>query len=135
MTARKEFPGHGGWATCPKETLTQRVQDALKRPNGVGRSDDFGARQNSVGSAIARLKLQGKAHIAKVGHKTVRWFDTPERAAAYVFNTPKPPKWGVTISGRPKFDPDAPMVITPKTKYTVAPPPPRALYSNTHARW
>jgi hypothetical protein len=74
----------------------------------------------------------GIAFKAQVGHKTVRWFDTQERADAHVARTPKPPKWGVTITGRPKFDPNAPMVITEHTKYTFAPPPVRSLRTNTH---
>lgn len=112
-------------------TTTERVRLALRGPQGVGRRDFADIAHNSIGSALTRLQAKGEAFPAKVGHKTVRWFETKERADAYVAITPKPPKWGVTIHRRPKFDPDAPMVTTDKTIYTFAPKPVRCLRTNT----
>jgi hypothetical protein len=114
-------------------SLTSMVLAAVARPGGM-LVTDIPADPKLVHGVIQRQRRKGRVFIAKISHRKCRYFDTQARADACVAVTPKPKShgWGVVIKAGPRFDHSAPLIFTPKTKYTIAPTPPRALKSNTY---
>jgi hypothetical protein len=63
---------------------TAAILAASKGPNGCDATKVPGLDHEYVKMRITKLCADGKLHRAKLGHKTVRYFDTAERAAAYM---------------------------------------------------
>ena len=112
-------------------TVRKQIREGVKRPNGLAVSDIFGY-QGTVGSAFSQLAKDGVIFVAKTG-KTVRYFDTPERAAAYLASIPKPKK--IEKGARAGWGPNDPAHITSETRVTIAPTPPPPTRTNTFSVW
>jgi hypothetical protein len=113
--------------------VIELVMQAAASPRGLSVMD-LDEDSVQVHKAITIQRRKGLLFVAKISHKKTRYFDTQARADACVAVTPKPKShgWGVVIKAGPRFDHSAPLIFTPKTKYTIAPTPPRALRSNTY---
>ncbi len=111
------------------------VIEAAKRPGGM-RLSDIDAHPGTVGSAITRAINKGLVFRATISHRVVRYYGTKAEADHCVATTAKPKAsgWGVVIHARPRFDHDAPMVITPNTKFTYAPIPVQPTHTNTYGQ-
>lgn len=122
--------------TIQIEELNRRILVLATRTNGVS-SDEVDGIQ--VSKQLGRLTDRGLLHRGKLGHKTVRYFASRPAAEAYVSKY-----LGAFLAAAAKRAPkekrgnrwaaDLPMVITPATKFTYAPPPPAMVYrTNTHS--
>jgi hypothetical protein len=111
-----------------RDRLEQHIRRLAARPDGVARPEaigEFSVRQ--VTTELQRLRLDGIIHSARLGHRTVRYFTTPERAQAWQ-QQHRQVAPNVTItkpSGRihAPWAPDAPERITAATLYTRGPAP------------
>lgn len=116
-----------------------------KRPEGI-RALDLGIPRTTASVNFRKLLAEGL--VFKGGtHMEVRYFDNPEAARAFtgrmrVGRAPAKRSHVGMIQRMPQkrtykpgWAPDDPVVITSKTKYTYAPKPVPALYSNTHTRY
>lgn len=121
-------------AASPTGTRVEAVAEALQFRRG--RVDD-------VAQNMARA---GLLHKARLSHRNTRWFTDPKIAAAINKLAARPAKGpGSTVQGKltttpasvakwsrgPAYLPGEPL-ITPATRWTIAPPPPaRPLHTNT----
>lgn len=102
------------------DAVKKRLTELGGRPNGLTRAD-ADCTQHVFQVAIMELMLEGALHKSKQGHRTIRYY-ADKRVADRLSNTKAQ---GITIIPRvlPKFDKDAPAIITEHTKYTVCPSP------------
>ena len=106
---------------------------ALKSPKGMVPSHLPEASYRQAGSIIRQLSATGRCFKA-AGHtkRAKRYFDTPERAAAYRAPViPKAPKFVRTLRGSAPWSPDAKPRITSETRVTICPAFPQPSRSNT----
>ena len=110
---------------------------AASRPNGVCRNDEITSR-SCFDNLTRKLKNKGLVFVAR-RYGMTRYFTTAEAAEACEkrIRAENPPKmWAVRIAAGPKFDHDAPLIFTDKTKYTRCPSPPeRVLRTNTFTQF
>lgn len=125
---------------APNHEMIERIRAALlegcKAPSGTSTPEITSAHgfdDEMVASVAWRAEKKGLVHRAKISHRVVRWFDTAERAAAYVTSSRRKPVIGPRTKA--PWGHDAPMVIPPGVKVQRIPTPPAALWTNTHARW
>jgi hypothetical protein len=105
------------------------------RPQGMTRLEVPGLSAKAGGNRLARMCKAGELYRHVLTYRDIRYFATAEAAERYVAPPKvKPNAPPVTIKAGPKFDPDAPMIFTSKTKYTFAPTPVRCLKTNTHSQ-
>ncbi len=116
--------------------------ESARRPGGV-RAADLPMPRTTAASNFRKLMDAGLVFRAGV-HYEIRYFTSKERAQAF----------GVSVitamadlkcrrvrmtqknrGTRAGWGPDDPARITSKTKVTIVPTPPQALYSNTHSRF
>lgn len=125
-----------------QKTSNTALQDALlglaARSVGFSTSEVSGFTPKQIGPAAESLVKAGRLFRAKLSHKVVRYFSTETMASAYLSGHLRPPvALSVTLPRKSKapWPKDAPMHITPETKFTIAPPPPSGYYkTNTHSR-
>ena len=60
------------------------IEAASKQPNGMDTTKMKGFTVLEIAHMAQKLCAAGTLHRAKLSHKVVRYFDTPERAAAYL---------------------------------------------------
>lgn len=119
--------------------MTSAILEAAAKPEGLHMSDMPQFLPNCLGSRCRFLVCEGRLFQASLGWRNTRYFLTQEQADAakkaatgLVLARPKKTTSPKTRAG---WEPDAPMVITAKTKFTYAAPPPERVYrTNTHAR-
>ena len=129
-------------------TLRDRIRGLL--PQGFAIKDLPNPR-NTLHRNVQALVDAGEAF--KGGeHAGVKWFDTREKAAAYVPPKPAPivrsipmqhraaipkdaPPFVVKAKTRAGWEPDAPMVVTATTKFTVGPSFRDPPHTTTHNVW
>jgi len=115
-----------------------RALTLAARPEGVS-AVEMGGRPAAALSCFSVLRKRGMLFRGALGVKTVRYFTTQSAADRYVAanlaaHKAKQHRPTLSIKARPGWERDAPMVITPRTKYTYAPPPPAVVYrTNTHS--
>lgn len=124
-------------------TLADRLRELARRPQGFTVTEAGGER-NSVQAACERMTktpTRNRIYKAKAGPRDIRYFDTAERASAYVASRLKAlpaadrsqpthtRAWWLGTS-----DASAEPVITSRTRITVAPTPPAPTHTNTHSR-
>ena len=110
--------------------MTDAILAACGRPGGFHHSQDIGFKKPNVITHVRTLCLQGLAFKAELGWRRSRWFLTQEQADAAMAASPALPARGIGEKARgqgPAYLPGEP-VITARTKYTIAPPPPARLY-------
>lgn len=111
-----------------RDRLEQHIRRLAARPDGVARPEaigEFSVRQ--VTTELQRLRLDGAIFSGRLGHRTVRYFSTAERAQQWQ-QQHRQVAPHVTItkpSGRIRapWEPDAPARITAATIYTRGPAP------------
>ena len=114
------------------------ILKAAARPCGVRAHEITDWSTTAVGLAANVLVHRGKLFRLQVAHRHTVYFTTEAgRDAAAALPQFKPvPKPTFAIRTRPGWGRDAPMILTPETIYTYAPPPPvRVLRTSTHAVW
>lgn len=119
--------------------IRQVVLTLAARPDGMRAVEAMPLLPNTTAAAIeacmVKLKARGMLHSVPLTYRTVRYFSSLAGASAY--ERRHAPKFAapVTISqthGRgPAHLPGEP-VVTSRTRITIAPTPPRALWTNTH---
>lgn len=117
------------------------------RPCGVSVAEVSGFTAEAVSMALYRLRKIGKVHAARLSHKKVRYFIEADVAQDYekahkrISMDAAPTNHTgrmINMSGKHQrawWPPDAPMVITEKTRITVAQPLPQPTRTNTHSVW
>jgi len=128
-------------------TIREYVQLLASRATGVSVSEVSGYTAKQVRCAIWTLKIAGAVHVAKLSHRSVRYFTDKQVALAYERKHRQATSGGHAVnhvgkkitmihkSQRAWWDAQAPMVFTDATKITVAPPPPDPVRSNTYTEW
>jgi len=105
------------------------------------RAPDHSAQQ--ISNALNVLKVAGTIHSVRVSHKVCRYFFDKHDADVYATRqkTVSSPEMRVNLGthkkkhllrGKAPWAADAPMVITKRTKITVAKTPPAPLRTNTY---
>jgi hypothetical protein len=69
-----------------KPGITALLRELCKRPQGVTTDDPAfgGVAFETIGNAITKLVRRGEIFRAKVSHKNVRYFNTADRAKAFL---------------------------------------------------
>jgi hypothetical protein len=128
-------------------TIREYVQLLASRDTGVSVSEVSGYTAKQVRTAIWVLKQAGAVHVAKLSHRSVRYFTDKQVAQAYERRHRQATSGGHAVnhvgkkitmihkSQRAWWDAEVPMVFTDATKITVAPPPPDPVRSNTYTEW
>lgn len=122
--------------------IRQKCIDFAKRPQGVSASELAVPRSTA---SVNLRKLAAAGILFKAGtHMEMRYFDTQERANSFraittIARAPvarsRVPMGHKKKPTRAGWGPGDPVVITSETKVTIAPTPPRSLWTNTHARF
>lgn len=129
-------------------SLRRHVKALAQRECGVAYAEVTGYATSQVTQALWRLKTEGEVFAAKLSHKSVRYFGTPEAAQAFERANRKTAASNGTAASysgrhigaagrhqRAWWPADAPMVITEKTKVIKAPAPAEPTKTNTHTEW
>ena len=128
-------------------TIRDYVQLLASRDTGVSVSEVNGYTAKQVRTAIWVLKQAGAVHVARLSHRSVRYFTDKQVAQAYERKHRAATSGGHSVnragkkitmihrSQRAWWPADAPMVFTDATRITVAPPPPDPAFSNTYSDW
>ena len=117
--------------------------EGAKRPEGVSCEEvsiATGEPFSRVSHTAMNLSYRNKDFFrAKISHKVVRWFDTPERALAYQAAHQKVRRIRTPEQEfsryRAQWSPDTPVVTPPGVEVQRIPTPPQPLWTNTHPRW
>lgn len=129
--------------------LYAHVERLAARDCGVTTGEVTGYTAEQVSLALYRLRLKGRVFAAKLSYRSVRYFADEARAKAFEAANRRAQvgasasnhagrhlNLGGTRHQRAWWDADAPMVITERTKVTIAPPPPeQPRRTNTHSEW
>jgi hypothetical protein len=120
-------------ALTQTQLLATVILDIAAKPDGF-HSSHVEVDSKLVSNVCQRLVRKGLVIGVDIRHKHVRYFTDPVMAENYRLKH-RPGSGTVRIAGRSRvgWGPDDPMHITAKTKYTVAPPPPRCWKTNTHS--
>lgn len=134
--------------TNGKSSLRQHVKALAQRDCGVSYAEVTGFATAQVSSALWRLKTDGEVFAAKISHRNVRYFGTPEAARSFEAKHRQASGANGTAASysgqhigtagkhqRAWWPADAPMVITEKTKVTKAAAPEQPRKTNTHTEW
>ena len=122
-------------ALTQTQLLATVVLELAARPEGF-HSSHVEVDSTLVSNVCQRLVRKKLVIGVDIRHKHVRYFTDPVMAEAYRRkHRPGSVTIGVRIHSKSRvgWGPDDPMHITEKTKYTIAPPPPRCLRTNTYA--
>jgi len=117
-------------------TLDKKVLALAESATGMASSDVSGHTVDHVGRAIAVLVKRGLLFVAKMGHRSCRYFTNEEMARAYEANHKKVGEHRQKGSGVRKapWTVDTPAVETAATKYTYGKSPSERVFrSNTHS--
>jgi len=102
--------------------LRQTILTLAARPEGLQTRDIQGHEPKDIHRRVHRLCESGHLYRAKVGHRSVWYFSTLQAAEQFEARHRPVHAPTVNIKTHAGWDRDAPMVITPATKYTVCPP-------------
>ena len=64
--------------------ITTAIVQASQQPNGLDTTKLTGYTARDAGYQVQKMCKEGQLHKAKLSHRVVRYFDTAERAAAYI---------------------------------------------------
>jgi hypothetical protein len=123
-------------ALTQAQLVATLVLESAAKPDGFHSSQVPELDNKFVGNVCQRLMRKGLVIGVDIRHKHVRYFTDQVMADAYRRkHRPGSVTIGVRIHSRSKvgWGPDDPMHCTAKTKYTIAPAPPRCLRTNTYA--
>ncbi|TXI24935.1 MAG: hypothetical protein E6Q67_01665 [Roseateles sp.] len=116
--------------------LHEKLLKLLAQPAGYSTKEIKGHSTEEVGRATQDLKRWNKAFSGSRGHRTVRYFGSPELAKAWEGSAKT--RTSSTTDERARWSAaDAPRT-TERTKYTFGPQPPRnarILHSNTYSQF
>ena len=104
-----------GWLERNGHVL-KLAQELAKKPNGFVIAD-LGGSTAVATRACNVLISRGLLAKVKTGHRTVRYMAPGAKPVVE-------PREVVVVPTPPKLDRNAPMIITPQTKFTVCPSPP-----------
>jgi len=100
------------------ERLKALILEAAKRPRGFDTATFTGYSVAEVSRQACQLQKKGLLFVAKLSHRSVRYFDSQEMANACQSAEARKPLPKPKVHARAPWDPNAPMVITAKTIYT-----------------
>lgn len=141
QSGKRRGPVPGGLA----QRLWPELEPLAAREQGVTiaevRALDESLSPKQVHSVLAYLRQRGHLFAATITHKRKTLHTTPEAARAREAATvrirerSRHNSAGRIAANNAPWPADAPMVITPQTRHTIAPTPPRALKTNTHSQF
>jgi hypothetical protein len=105
---------------------------------GFSASEVTGYSPELVRRTANGLVAAGRMVRAKIGARSVRYFENDAQSQAYQANRPSAARANPAIGARTKarWSADEPAIITPRTKITIAPPlPRRVLRTNTYLQF
>jgi len=109
-------------------SLTAAILKAAARPNGVATNEIDGYTVAQVGRVIDKLKTKGQLFVAKLSHRSARYYADEATAKA---NTPAPQP-AVTVRSRlvphSAWDDLAPAILPKGIRVTKCPSPPESRY-------
>lgn len=119
--------------------LWGRAMELAAQPHGMCAADLHSGGQMSGNAAdvLKTLVAEGRLTRVALNRKLVRYFANPEDAQRLLAlaNAPLPSvRAAAAARHRAPWPADAPMVITPQTKFTRVPTPAPALRTNTHSQ-
>jgi hypothetical protein len=119
-------------------TLHTTLETLAKTPSGFSASEVTGYSPEQVRRAAEALVAAGRLHRSKVSPRRVRYFATAKLAQDYQSARPvvgaQRPVTG--LRAKATWSPDEPGLITPQTKITKAPAPPRGVFrTNTYLQY
>lgn len=101
--------------------ITTAIIQASQQPNGLDTTKLTGYTARDAGYQVQKMCKEGQLHKAKLSHRTVRYFDSAERAAAYIRK--HGPYSGETCADRAKKAqealPKGPAIVPKNVKRTV----------------
>ncbi len=118
-------------------TLHTTLLKVAEGTGGFSASEITGYSPEQVRRAAEALVGDGQLHRAKVGRR-VRYFATEALAKDFTQSKAvvRAPRATVSLRSKARWDADEPAIITPKTRITIAPPPPRGVYrTNTYLQF
>jgi len=116
--------------------LSKTLQTLAKGASGFSAADVSGYSPGMLWNTLNAMCEAGELHKAKVSHKCVRYFGNKGLADKFMQSQRQSTaKAHASPRARASWPADAVPIITSDTRVTIAPTPPRALYSNTHARY
>jgi len=119
-------------------TLHQTLETLSKTSAGFSASEVTGYGPEQVRRAAEALVAANRLHRAKISARRVRYFSAASQAQAYMTARPATPNRQMVAGNRTKasWSSDEPGLITPQTKITKAPPPPRGVFrTNTYLQF
>jgi len=119
-------------------TLHTTLEKVSENAGGFSASEITGYSPEMVRRAAEALVAAERLHRAKVSPRRVRYFATAAMAKKFVDQHAVAPAPRAAVGTRMKarWSADEPAIITPRTRITIAPTPPRGVYrTNTYLQF